>query len=57
MYGAVLFKSAKEFQKKLKYLKENPLEVELIANNAIDRILVRKLIHKIRSKIKSSNPK
>ena len=33
MYGAVLFKSAKEFQKKLKYLKENPLEVELIANN------------------------
>ncbi len=32
-------------------------EQELIANNAIDRILVRKLIHKIRSKIKSSNPK
>ena len=32
-------------------------EQELIANNAIDRVLVRKLIHKIRSKIKSSNPR
>lgn len=32
-------------------------EQELIANNAIDRVLVRKLIHKIRTKIKSSNPK
>ena len=32
-------------------------ERELIANSAIDRTLVRKLIHKIRSKIKSSNPK
>ncbi len=31
-------------------------EQELITNNAIDRVLVRKLIHKIRSKIKSSNP-
>tara|TARA_B100000035_G_scaffold298953_1_gene293197 strand:+ start:14689 stop:15186 length:498 start_codon:yes stop_codon:yes gene_type:complete len=31
-------------------------EQELIANNAIDRTLVRKLIYKIRSKIKSSNP-
>ena len=32
-------------------------EQELIANNAIDRVLVRKLIHKIRSKIKSSSPR
>ena len=32
-------------------------EQELIANNAIDRVLVRKLIHKIKSKIKSSNPR
>ena len=31
-------------------------EQEIITNNAIDRVLVRKLIHKIRSKIKSSNP-
>ena len=30
-------------------------EQELIANHAIDRTLVRKLIHKIRSKIQSSN--
>lgn len=33
MHGAVLFKSAEEFQNKIKYLKDNPLEVELIANN------------------------
>ena len=32
-------------------------EQEMITNNAIDRVLVRKLIHKIRSKIKSSNPR
>ena len=32
-------------------------EQELITNNAIDRVLVRKLILKIRSKIKSSNPR
>ena len=32
-------------------------EQELIANNAIDKVLVRKLIHKIRSKIKSSSPR
>ena len=32
-------------------------EQEMITNNAIDRVLVRKLIHKIRSEIKSSNPR
>tara|TARA_B100000035_G_scaffold283698_1_gene266086 strand:- start:39 stop:527 length:489 start_codon:yes stop_codon:yes gene_type:complete len=32
-------------------------EREMITINAIDRVLVRKLIHKIRSKIKSSNPR
>ena len=32
-------------------------EQELIANNAIDRVLARKLIYKIKSRIKSSNPR